>query len=99
MQHLYQTHNDFNLSFQFQVGPDKHNMLKLSFITNVPRWSTFNDKIGNVTFNLRVRVKHRIPDMFLFFCIFRDRDGDSIVENKQEKNIILISYDKAILSH
>ena len=57
MQHLYQTHNDFNLSFQFQVGPGKHNMLKLGFITNVPRWSTFNDKIGKVTFNLRVRVK------------------------------------------
>ena len=48
-------------------------MLKLSFITNVSRWSTFNDKIGNVTFNLRVHVKYRITTMFLFFCIFRDR--------------------------
>ena len=74
-----------SISFQFQVGPAKHSMLKLGFITNVPRWSTFNDKYGNVTFNLRVRVKYRITEMFLFFCIFRDRDGDSIVEIKQEK--------------
>ena len=72
-------------------------MLKLGFVTNEPRWSTFNDKIGNVTFNLRVRVKYRITEMFLFFCIFRDRDGDSIVGIKQER--LLISYDKAILSH
>ena len=60
-------------------------MLKLGFITNVPRWSTFNNKIGNVTSNLRVRVKYRITEMFLFFCIFCDRDGDSIMEIKQEK--------------
>ena len=75
-----------SISFQFQVGPAKHNMLKLGFITNVSRWSTFNDKNGNVTFNLRLRVKYRITEMFLFFCIFRDRGGDSIVEIKQEKS-------------
>ena len=71
-------------------------MLKLGFITNVPRWSTFNDKIGKVTFNLRLRVRYRITEVFLFFCIFGDRDGDSIVGIKQEK--VLISYNKAILS-
>ena len=60
-------------------------MLKLGFITNVPRWSTFNDKIGKTTYNLRVRVRYRITEMLLFFCIFRDRDGDSIVGIKQEK--------------
>ena len=60
-------------------------MLKLGFITNVQRWSTFNDKIGKTPFNLRVRVKYRITEMFLFFCIFGDSDGDSIVGIKQEK--------------
>ena len=59
-------------------------MLKLGFITNVPRWSTFSDKIGKVTFNLRLRVRYRITEVFLFFCIFSDRDGDSIVGIKQE---------------
>ena len=34
-------------------------MLKLGFITNVLRWSTFNDKIGKTPFNLLVRVKYR----------------------------------------
>ena len=34
---------------------------------------------------LRVRVKYRTTEMFLFFCIFGDRDGDSIVGIKQEK--------------
>ena len=68
-------HNDFNLSFQFQVGPGRYNMLKLGFITNVPRWSTFNDKIGKTPFNLRVSVKYRITDMFLVFCMFGDRDS------------------------
>ena len=76
-----------SISFQFQVGPAKHNMLKLGFITNVPRWSTFNDKIGNVSFNLRVSVKYSITEKFLFFCIFRERVGDSIVEIKQEKKV------------
>ena len=71
-------------------------MLKLGFITNVPRWSTFSDKIGKVIFNLRLRVRYRITEVFLFFCIFGDRDGDSIVGIKQEK--VLISYNKAILS-
>ena len=71
-------------------------MLKLGFITNVPRWSTFNNKIGKVTFNLRLRVRYIITEVFLFFCIFSDRDGDSIVGIKQEK--VLISYNKAILS-
>ena len=46
----------------------------------------FYDKVRNVTFNLRVRVKYRITEMFLFFCIFRDRDGDSIVEIKQQNS-------------
>ena len=45
----------------------------------------FNDKIGKTPFNLRVRVRYRITQMFLFFCIFGDRDGDSIVVIKREK--------------
>ena len=45
-------------------------MLKLGFITNAPRWSTYNDKIGKTPFNLRVCVKYRITETFLFFCIF-----------------------------
>ena len=60
------------------------------------RWSTFNDKMEKVTFNLRLRVRYRITEVFLFFCIFGDRDGDSIVGIKQEK--VLISYNKAIVS-
>ena len=31
-----------------------------------------------------VLVKYRITEMFLFFCIFGDRDGDSIVGIKQK---------------
>ena len=52
-------------------------------------------KLEKTPFSLRVRVKYRITEMFLCFCIFGDRDGDSIVGFKQEK--VLISY-KAILS-
>ena len=48
MQHIYQKSE--------RIGPGKHNMLKLGFITNVLRWSTFNDKIGKTPFKLRVRV-------------------------------------------
>ena len=53
-------------------------MLKLGFITNVMRWPTFNDKIGRKPFNLRVRVKYITSEIFLFFCIFGDRDGEII---------------------
>ena len=60
-------------------------MLKLGFITNVMRWSTFNDKIGKKPFNLRGRVKYRITEIFLFFCISGDRDGASTVGIKQKK--------------
>ena len=38
----------------------------------------------------------RITEIFLFFYIFGDRDGDSIVGIKQKT--FSISYDKAILS-
>ena len=48
------------------------------------RWSTFNDKIGKTPFNLRVRVS-TVTEMFLVFCIFGGRDGDSIVGIRQEK--------------
>ena len=30
-------------------------------------------------------MKYRITEIFLFFCIFGDRDGDSIVGIKQKK--------------
>ena len=72
-------------------------MLKLGFITNVQRWSTFNDKIiGKTSFNLSVRVKYRITEMFFFFfffffflcvCVFLyilTEKGDSIMGVKQE---------------
>ena len=76
-------------------------MLKLGFITYVTRGSTFNDKIGKKPFNLRVCVKYRITEIKLFFCIFGDRDGNSIMgikQKKKKKKKFLISYDKAILS-
>ena len=51
----------------------------------------FNDKIGKTPFNLRVReicVRYRITQMFLFFCILGDRDGDSIVAISEKKFLI-----------
>ena len=48
------------------------------------------------TIFLRVRVKYRITDFFLLFCIFGDRDEDSMVGITQKN--ILISYNEAILS-
>ena len=96
MQHLYQTHIDFNLSFQFQVGPGRHIMLKLGFITNVPRWSTFSDKIEKVTFNLRLRVRYRITEVFLF-SVYLVTEME-ILSWELSKKKFLISYNKAILS-
>ena len=58
-------------------------------------------KLEKKPFNLSVRVKYRITEIFLFFCIFGDRDGASIVgikQKKKKKKKLLISYDKAILS-
>ena len=81
------------MSFQFQVDPGKHNMFKkLGFITNEPRWSTFNDKIGKkkkTPFNLHVRVRYRDNSCFCF-SVFGDRDGDSIAGIKREKVVDLI---------
>ena len=45
-------------------------------------------ELGKKPLNLHVTcVKYRITEMFLFFCIFGDRDGDSIVGIKQKKKV------------
>ena len=48
-------------------------------------------------FHLSWQFCRTITEMFLFFCIFGERDEDSILGIKQKQ--FLISYDKAILSH
>ena len=40
---------------------------------------------------LRVRVKNRITEMFLIFCIFGDRDEDSIVGIKHKQRFDVLS--------
>ena len=42
-----------------------------------------------ISLHVGLRVKYRKTEMFLFFCIFRDRDEDSIVGiNKERKTLI-----------
>ena len=72
---------------------------KLGFIRNEPRWSTFNDKIGKTSFNLRVRVRYRITQMFFFFFFLYLVTEMEILSWEFSKKKFLISYDKAILSH
>ena len=38
-----------------------------------------------ISLHVGLRVKYRKTEMFLFFCIFGDRDEDSIVGIKKEK--------------
>ena len=67
------------------------------YITNEPRWSTFNDKIGKTPFNLCVRVRYRITQMFFVF-LYLVTEMEILLWELSEKKF-LISYDKAILSH
>ena len=48
-------------------------------------------KLGGKVISLHVglRVKYRKTEMFLFFCIFGDRDEDSIVGIKKERKTLI----------
>ena len=65
-------------------------------LTNEPRWSTFNDTIGKTPFNLRVRVRYRVTQMFLLYILVTEME---ILSWELSEKKFLISYDKAILSH
>ena len=56
------------------------------------RYSPF--KIANlggksISLHVGLRVKYRKTEMFLFFCIFGDRDEDSIVGIKKERKTLI----------
>ena len=42
-----------------------------------------------ISLHVGLRVKYRKTEMFLFFCIFGDRDEDSIVGIKKERKTLI----------